>query len=323
MGEISVRGVTKRFGKNLVLDNISLKIPAGKITGIIGISGCGKSTLLKMLIGYYKPTKGDIFYNEKRIEKNMRDVRNDFGFASQDRCFYYKLTVEENLRYFGTMYGLKEKILRINLERILKLLQLTDVKNKIAENLSGGMQKRLDLGCALINFPKILILDEPIEDLDPSLRKEMVQMIKKVNSLGTTIIITSHLLWEMEHLCDEFAVIHKGKILGLGDLAKLRDIYGKQNEVFVEFKGKGDPREYDGLVTYLGGSKTLRNYSIDDGQLRIYADADEKYIHKIVDFANKYGKIVIKAGVKKPDLSEVFESLTGKKEEIVNVSKKD
>ena len=315
MGDIKVKGVTKKFGKNLVLDNINLNIPEGKITGIIGISGCGKSTLLKMLIGYYKPSHGEILYNNKSIKASMDTVRKEFGYASQESCFYYKLTVDENLKYFGTMYGLRKDKLKTNIEKILKLLQLENVRDKIAENLSGGMQKRLDLGCALVHSPKLLILDEPIEDLDPSLRKEMVQMIKKVNQDGTTIIITSHLLWEMERLCDDFIVIHKGKVLGIGDLNNLRDIYGKQSEVFVEFSGKSDmKREYEDLIAYLGGNKVIKNYSTADGQLRIYSNAEKEMLGKIMDFAKKNNKVIIKAGVKKPDLSEVFESLTGKKE---------
>ncbi len=308
MGEIEVRGVTKKFGNKLVLDNIYLKIPEEKIVGVIGVSGCGKSTLLKILIGFYKPSDGEILYNDKNIEKNMKQVKKDFGFASQDKCFYGKLTVEENLDYFGTMYGLSDKEIKRNSDEILAFLKLEDARKVLAENLSGGMQKRLDLGCALIHFPKVLILDEPIEDLDPSLRKDMIKSIKEIkNRFKTTILISSHLLWELEQLCDTYIVIHDKKVLGVGSLNDLRKRYGKQTEIFVEFK---EPN-YNELLAYLG-SAMPKEYSIDSNKLSLYSD-NEALMGHIMNFAKKNSKEIVKLGIKKPDLNEIFEKLTGER----------
>lgn len=313
MGEIEVRGVTKKFGNNLVLDNIYLKIPEEKIVGVIGVSGCGKSTLLKILIGFYKPSDGQVLYNDKNIEKNMKQVKKDFGFASQDKCFYGKLTVEENLEYFGTMYGMDDKEIKRNSDEILSFLKLEDARKVLAENLSGGMQKRLDLGCALIHFPKVLILDEPIEDLDPSLRKEMIKSIKEIkNRFKTTILISSHLLWELEQLCDIYVVIHNKKLLGMGSLNDLRRKYGKQTEIFVEFKeDAGRTPNYDDLLKYLG-SYAPKEYSVDGNKLSLYTENDALMGH-IMNFAKKTNKEIVKLGIKKPDLNEIFEKLTGER----------
>lgn len=216
---IQATNITKKFGQNVVLDGLNLDIPLGKIFGIVGINGSGKTTLLKILIGYYKPEKGTILYTGEDISKRLNDVRATFGFATQSNCFYLKLTVWENLFYFGRMYGLNDDVIRKNIQTILPLVKLEDAKNVLAENLSTGMQRRLDIACALIHNPHVLILDEPTEDLDPSLRREMLETIKSISrEHKTTIILTSHLLEEVEYVCDDVAILHNGKIVKVGNI---------------------------------------------------------------------------------------------------------
>ena len=130
------------------------------------------------MVGFYKPTKGSILFDEKDKEKYNKEIKKSFGFASQENCFYGKLNVEENIHYFGQLYGLTNEYINARTEQILKLVGLFEAKKTLAENLSTGMRRRLDIACSLIHDPNVLILDEPTEDLDPNLRKEILHMIK-------------------------------------------------------------------------------------------------------------------------------------------------
>src|SRR3989344_6087800 len=189
---------TKKFGNATILDRVTLTIKEGDIFGIVGINGSGKTTLLKLLIGYYTPDKGTITYNNKPFKKTT--IKKDIGFTAQESSFYPQLTVEENLLYFGSLYGLSTPEARAHTERVLALFELLPSRRHLSRTLSGGMQRRLEMACSLIHDPKILILDEPTEDLDPALRRNILSLIKKINSLGTTIILTSHLLGDLYEL---------------------------------------------------------------------------------------------------------------------------
>ena len=243
---IQFKEVTKSFGKNVVLDSINLTIPEGKIVGIIGASGEGKSTILKLLASFYKPTKGEIFYKKKDIFRHKSIISKLFGLSIEDGSFYEKLSVKENLIHFGRLYGVKASILKKRVEELMNLVGLTYAKDTLAKNLSLGMKKRLDVGCALIHNPSILILDEPTADLDPLLREQMMHLIKQINSHGTTVILTTQLLLEAEDLCDTIAVLFNEKIIEQGTPSKINKKYDCKdlNEVFNKLFSKKGRKTY-------------------------------------------------------------------------------
>ena len=225
MDLLQLKGVSKRFGTRVVLDNVSLNVEEGEILGIVGMNGSGKTTLLKLFVGYYQPSKGAITYRGRSLEHVKKDMLREIGFTAQESSFYPKLTVEENLLYFGSLYGLSGVLLTEHVERMLAFLDLMNQRHQLSEQLSGGMQRRLEMACSLVHDPKVLILDEPTEDLDPLLRRDILGLIKKVNDLGTTIILTSHLLGDVEALCDRIVVLHQGKVLRIGNVEQLRKLY--------------------------------------------------------------------------------------------------
>ncbi len=243
---IQFKGVTKRFGKNVVLDSIDLTIPEGKITGIIGASGEGKSTILKLIASFYKPNKGNIFYLRRKITKDRRHVKKIFGFAIEDGSFYEQLTVRENLYHFGKLYDVPRKILKQRVKEILDLVGLEDASKTLADNLSLGMKKRLDLACAMVHNPSVLILDEPTADLDPLLRNQMLHLIKKINSHGTTIILTTQIINETDEICDRVAVLFNEKITDETTPSKLKAKYKSRDmdDVFNKIFSKKNRKTY-------------------------------------------------------------------------------
>ena len=305
MSLIQVRELSKGFGKSLILEKVNLDVEENEIFGIIGINGSGKTTLLKIIVGYYKPDSGTVFYQGRPLRKSLKQLKKDFGFTTQESSFYPKLTVIENIRYFGALYGLKSSQININMRRILALVELEESANMLAEHLSGGMQRRLDMACSLIHNPKILILDEPTEDLDPILRKDIVRLIKKINSLGTTVIITSHLLDDIEVLCDRIAILHDRKIIKVGSIEDLRQLYDKKEEIHLEILSGN----YEGIIRSLNISEFL----VEDGKLVVFTSDAEKTLHNILHIIENMNEKLLYVDIRKPSLREVFETITNKK----------
>ena len=304
--QIQIVNVTKEFGNNVILDKVSLDIPARKIYGIIGESGSGKTTLLKTIIGYWKPDDGEALYEGRSLEKDMKFIKQIVGFATQDNCVYPKLTVKENLEYFGSMSNVPSNTLERNTDKILDLVELKNAENKLAEELSGGMMRRLDIACALIHNPKILILDEPTQDLDPLLRRDIISLIRKINENDTTIILTSHLLEETDQLCDEVAIIHEGRVLEAGTPEQLKNNYSKNEEIHLITR----ERKYKAIMNKLKDSGIKGSY-VEGNTLIIYSDNAEKTLYNVLRVVDAVDKL-IEVDLKKPTLTEVFENLTKK-----------
>lgn len=305
-GNIEIKGVGKSFGKNIVLKNVNLIIPKGKIFGIIGVSGSGKTTLLRSIVGFYKPSEGVILYNKVDIRKQREIITRNFGFATQDNSFYDNLRVDENIRFFGKLYGLKGNILEERIDNVLSLVELSDAKKRLARNLSSGMRRRLDLACALIHNPSTLILDEPTEDLDPHLRQELLEVIKKINKDGTTVIFTTHLINEAEYLCDIVAIISNNTILKVGSTSDLRKVYKGGEEIHLVLEDTG---RYGFYI------KKLKKYSmhIRNGKLIIHIKNTEKAIKvlkTLLGWIERNKDKIILADIRRPSLEEVFQELT-------------
>ncbi|MBX4212512.1 ABC transporter ATP-binding protein [Candidatus Pacearchaeota archaeon] len=239
---IQLKDVVKQFNKNLVLDGVNVSIPEGKITGIIGASGEGKSTVLKMIIGFYRPTRGDVMYLKRNVADDLYNINRTFGFATEDGSFYDSLTVLENLHHFGRLYKIKGTALKARAKELLGFVGLEKAENTKAQNLSVGMKKRLDLACSMMHNPKVLIMDEPTADLDPLLRAQILSLIKNINKKGTTVILTTQLLEEMDEICDQIAILCNKKIIEEGDPGKIKAKYNAAdlNEVFHKIFFKGE-----------------------------------------------------------------------------------
>jgi ABC-2 type transport system ATP-binding protein len=306
---IEFRNVSKLFDKKEVLHDIGLKIGQGDIFGIIGVSGAGKTTLLRILVGFYKIDKGSILLYGKDASKDIDKIKKFFGFTSQDTSFYEKLTVHENLEYFGRLYRLSKEQIKENSKNILSLVELSYAKDMLAKNLSGGMQRRLDIACSMMHNPKILILDEPDAGLDPLLRKHIWKLIKNINSMGTTIIISSHLLNEIEDICTKIAIINQGSILAVDSPQSLKAKYSENEELQLQ----SFPGEYDHILDLLRKKGiAIESSAKKDNKLIVYAKKAKPVLAEILSITDAIDEKIISVDVSKPSIVEVFESLTQK-----------
>lgn len=230
---IEFRGVSKRFGRKTVLDDISLSIRQGELFAIIGRSGSGKSTLMKIFLGIHKPNKGHVLFEGKDITDRSNGLKTLVGLTTQENSFYDKLSVYENMVYYGNLFGvnLPRKAMKEAILSILKDVELDHDLKTLAGNLSGGMKRRLDFAISMIHDPKILILDEPTTGLDPILVEQFWKIIKRVAKKGKTILVISHIFPELEANCNRACILHKGKIKKIVEIKEgtsLSEIFRKE-----------------------------------------------------------------------------------------------
>lgn len=234
MDLLKFKDLKKRYGKYDVLKGVNFSIKENEIFGLIGSSGSGKSTILKILTGMTKADSGEILFENKSSLQDKTYLQQNIGFATQENMLFDELTIKENGFYFGNLYGLKRKNITERFKELLFLLKLEGFEDTPINHLSGGMMKRANLLVSLIHAPKLLILDEPTVGLDTLLRDSLWEYIHKINKNNTTILVTSHLLEEMEINCQRIAILKKGKIISLASPEEYKYNYKKKsfNEIF-------------------------------------------------------------------------------------------
>ena len=221
--EITIENLTKRFGDQIAVNNLSLKIPEGKIYGFIGANGAGKTTTMKMMVGLLKPDLGIVRYNGKEMKHLDSSIMQDVGVFISKPNYYPNLTARENLAYLQRILGKTVE----EADRVLKLVGLDGVGNKKVSKFSFGMKQRLGLAIAFLNNPKVLILDEPTNGLDPKGIFEIREMLGELaHQSGCTIFISSHNIAEIEKLSDRICIIDRGKKIFEGSVDELYETEG-------------------------------------------------------------------------------------------------
>ena len=218
---IEVTNLTKRFGEFTAVDQINFTVKAGEIFGFLGANGAGKSTTIRMLCGLLLPTSGSAKVGGFDIRTQTEQVKLNIGYMSQRFSLYDDLTVEQNIRFYGGVYGLKNSRLQQRMEWVLKMADLKGREDSLTKTLSGGWKQRLALGCAILHQPKIVFLDEPTGGVDPISRRNFWELINQLSSEGITVLVTTHFLDEAEY-CNDIILINAGKLIASGSPVELK-----------------------------------------------------------------------------------------------------
>ncbi|MCG7344336.1 ABC transporter ATP-binding protein [Sporosarcina sp. ACRSL] len=234
---VSVRNVSKSFGKHQVLKGINLDIYEGEIFGLLGPSGAGKTTLVKELAGLDEPTEGENYLFQQRMPS--LDLIRRIGYMAQSDALYEELSAKENLQFFAELYGLKGEKRMERISKVMELVQLSGDMTKLVSNYSGGMKRRLSLAIALLHEPELLILDEPTVGIDPVLRKSIWKAFTDLKAEGKTLIVTTHVMDEADK-CDRLGLIRDGKLIAVGTPAELKKETNSSTieEAFLVFGGE-------------------------------------------------------------------------------------
>lgn len=232
---LKLKGISKKFKDHPVLTELNLTIESGMVYGLLGPNGAGKTTTINIITNLLKPDRGEVLIAGQPPSHQTKAL---IGVAPQQNLLYQTLTCGENLAFFGKIYGLQGKGLTQRVAECLDLVGLSDRVNSPAETLSGGMQRRLSMAIALIHQPKLVILDEPTTGLDIEARYQMWEVIRHLQRSGTTILITTHLLDEVERLCNKIGILQQGKLIAEGTLPELRRHIQAQEIVTIQAQEK-------------------------------------------------------------------------------------
>ena len=304
---IKVEDLTKSFNGLAAVDHISFTVRSGELFGLLGPNGAGKTTTINMLSTLLKSTSGYGEVAGHDISMSKDDIRRSIGVVFQEPALDIKLTGKENLEFHAMMYGLKKKERKERVEEVLKLVELTEKKDVLVENFSGGMKRRLEIARGLIHKPEVLFLDEPTLGLDAQTRHHIWDYIKKLNKEGgVTIILTTHYMEEADFLCDRIAIMDRGKFVAMDIPARLKDILGG-DVVSMEIEGKADS-----LIDRINSLDWVKNMTRHNETLSLTMEKGERRIPQLINVARENGVNVTCVHLRKPSLEDVFLHFTGR-----------
>lgn len=293
---LKVENVTKKYGDLTAVNNLSFTVNDGEIFGLLGLNGAGKTTTFRMILGLIDDYSGKITLDDKPIDYTVTDK---IGFLTEERSLLTKLTVLEQIKYYGALKSIPEEEIEDKLDHWLEIFEIKEYKNKKIKELSKGNQQKVQFISAIINEPKLLILDEPFSGLDPINVELFKKIILELKEKGTSIIFSSHRMEHVELFCEKLVVLVKGKSVLQGYLKDIKDNYKKKN-IFV--KGDIIKEEVEKLKGVVSVTKTKDEYVISIKSI--------DYINEIFKKISVYENIT-KFSVEDPTLNEIFISTVG------------
>ncbi|MUT66128.1 ABC transporter ATP-binding protein [Paenibacillus sp. NEAU-GSW1] len=232
MSFVQLRDVVKKYDATITVNHLNFDIEKGEIFGLLGPNGAGKSTTISMLSGLLAMSGGDITVDGYSVRKQPLEVKKRIGVVPQELAIYDNLTARENVTFFARLYGLSGKLLKERVDEALRFVGLLERAKDLPSTFSGGMKRRLNIACAIMHRPKLIIMDEPTVGIDPQSRNHILESVRELNRLGSTVIYTSHYMEEIEALCSRIAIVDQGKLIALGTKEQLK-MQSEQEESLV------------------------------------------------------------------------------------------
>ena len=307
---IQVMGLTKKFGDFIAVNNISFEVPRGEIFGFLGPNGAGKTTTIRMLLGLLTPTSGSAKVIGYDVVKESEALRKRIGYMSQKFSLYNDLTVEENLNFYGGVYGVRGRKLRERKKYILEMAGLIRRERELTKNLSGGWKQRLALGVAIIHEPEVLFLDEPTAGVDPISRRAFWELIYELAEEGTTILVTTHYMDEAEH-CQNLVFIQRGNLVAKGppEVIKVEQMHGNVVEI--------DCDDASQAVPLLRELNVFEEVALYGALIHVVTNNTSEHIPLIEKTLTRHGLTVTSVERIAPSLEDVFISSAREAEKVM------
>jgi len=305
---VHIENLVKRFGDFVAVDDVSIDVAPGEIFGFLGPNGAGKSTTIRILCGLLPPTSGRATVGGFDVETQPEEIKRNIGYMSQKFSLYDDLKVQENIEFFGGVYGVAPGKLAERRDYVLKMAGLEDKRDALTRTLSGGWKQRLALGCAILHEPPILFLDEPTSGVDPIARRNFWHLIYELSAAGHTIFVTTHYMDEAEY-CHRVALMYGGRVIALGSPAELKTSLGAGHLLNLETS------DLLGSMAALEGKPGILDVAVFGGGLHVKVADPASAIPSIYKNLEEAGIHVLTADSITPSMEDVFVSLIEKEEE--------
>ncbi len=303
---IELKSLTKKYKDFTAVDNIDLTIKQGDIFGLLGPNGAGKSTTISIIATLIKPTTGQLLYKGTDIVKQPKAVQPHIGLVPQEIALFTSLSGLDNLKFWGSAYGLKGDDLKKRIAHVSNIIGIDKrLKDKV-DKYSGGMKRRLNIGAALLHNPELLIMDEPTVGIDPQSRNHILEAVKQLNQTGVTVIYTSHYMEEIEALCNRIAIMDKGSVIATGTKTQLMAQLDESSLIVATFDSVNQ-RLIDQLVKH----PAIDDVVVAENKISL-TGRQSIVVGDLFELANQFDCQIQDVSVEQPNLERLFLKLTGK-----------
>lgn len=309
MSLVTFREVVKKYDTALTVNHLTFKIGEGEIFGLLGPNGAGKSTTIHMLSGLLSPSGGDIIVDGFSIRKQPLEVKRRIGLVPQELAIYETLTARENVTFFARLYGLKGQLLRDRVDEALQFVGLLERAKDKPSTFSGGMKRRLNIACAIMHRPKLIIMDEPTVGIDPQSRNHILESVRELNRLGSTVIYTSHYMEEVEAICTRIGILDQGKLIACGTKDELKRQSGQEEKLLFEIDRKSET-----ALTEMKEHPGVKQLDERDNGMTLEVSIKESpsILQDLLFIIQKHGIHLRKLTRIEPNLESLFLQMTGR-----------
>jgi ABC-2 type transport system ATP-binding protein len=306
---LEVKNLVKKYGDFTAVKGISFDIQEDEIFSLLGPNGAGKTTTISVLSTLYAPTSGDATIGGHSVSQEPMAVRNVIGLVPQELALYDDLSARENLLFWGRMYGLSGRALRVRVAEVLEQIGLADRAKERVKAYSGGMKRRVNIGVGLLHKPKLLFMDEPTVGIDPQSRRAILDSVKDLNKQGMTVLYTTHYMEEAQELCDRVGIIDHGELIALGTQAELTRQVGENDTLILHID---EGQDGSSLVDAVRSVSGVLKADMTDHTVAVIAPEAEDIMAPVIIKANELGIKIRSVDIKEPNLEAVFLHLTGR-----------
>lgn len=305
---LDLKDVVKRYGSKLSVDHLNLEVQEGEIFGLLGPNGAGKSTSINMICGLLQKDQGSIKVDGISIEDQLLEVKRRIGLVPQDLALYEEMSAMDNVAFFAKLYGLRGQQLKERVEEALTFVGLQDRAKDRPSTFSGGMKRRLNIACSITHRPKLIIMDEPTVGIDPQSRNHILESVRTLNEMGSTVIYTSHYMEEVAAISDRVAIMDQGHVIACGTQQELRNRVAQEERIILTADGVTEE-----LIQELKLHPRVGRVTQNDHRLEIYVPSAQEELQDILFICGKHGTTLRSLQCEEPGLETLFLSLTGRK----------
>ncbi len=304
---VETRNMVKRYGDMVAVDNASLTVRSGEIFGLLGPNGAGKTTAIKVLLGLLSPDSGEVELFGERFRGDELSLKARMGVVPQHLAILEDLSAEENLRFFGRLYGVRGELLSRRVGEALDFVGLSERRRELPKKFSGGMKRRLNIAAALVHQPELLIMDEPTVGIDPQSRNHILESVRALREGGMTIVYTSHYMEEVSSICDRIVILDHGRVIASGSEEELVRFVEREERISLSLN-----RVFPAVVEELEKMPGVVQCEQNEREIVLMAGANQLRLSRLIEQVSAHGCEVLSANVERPTLESVFLTLTGR-----------